>query len=91
MEKRLAASDREKLNKGPCKKDTYPKRLGRHEHRTIAEQKIGRSLLPGEIVHHRDTDRHNNSAENLMVFKNQREHIEYHLKHPEEPELLKRG
>jgi hypothetical protein len=37
-------------------------------YRQIAEQKIGRKLLPGEHVHHRDGDRSNNHPRNLDVM-----------------------
>lgn len=37
------------------------------EHILIAEKKIGRYLNPGEIVHHIDGDKSNNSPDNLMV------------------------
>ncbi len=33
---------------------TYTKRLGRHEHRVVAEQMLGRALNVGEVVHHMD-------------------------------------
>lgn len=38
-----------------------------YEHRLVAEQKIGRRLLPGEIVHHIDGNKQNNGPENLEV------------------------
>lgn len=56
---------------------TYAKLHGRHEHRVIAAQKIGRPLRPGEIVHHIDGDRRNNHPDNLAVMT-QSEHIALH-------------
>lgn len=57
---------------------TYTKRFGRHEHRIVAEQILGRPLLPGEIVHHIDKDKRNNSPENLIIFPNQSAHVRWH-------------
>ncbi len=59
---------------------TYTKVYGRHEHRIAAEQKLGRSLYPGEVVHHIDGNKRNNRPENLMVFKSQKEHAAWHAK-----------
>ena len=53
---------------------TYRKSLGRHEHRVVAEQKLGRPLRKGEIVHHIDGDYRNNDPDNLMVLPSQSEH-----------------
>ena len=51
-------------------------------HRVIAAERLGRPLLPGEIVHHRDGDSTNNHPSNLMVLPSQRyhAHVEYHLR-----------
>lgn len=48
------------------------------EHRIIAEQKIGRYLRYGEIVHHIDENKFNNSINNLIVFKDNKNHARYH-------------
>lgn len=58
---------------------TYSKQYGRHEHRIVAEKKLGRELRPGEIVHHIDADKRNNDPENIMVFPSQSEHMKRHL------------
>ena len=57
---------------------SYRKYLGQHEHRVIAEQKIGRPLRKGEIVHHIDGNFRNNSPDNLMVLSSQAEHCKIH-------------
>jgi len=58
----------------------YEKTYGRHTHRVVAEQMLGRKLRPGEVVHHIDGDKRNNTPSNLMVFKNQAEHAAWHVK-----------
>lgn len=56
---------------------SYLKVDSRHEHRTVAENKLGRKLLTGEIVHHKDGDKWNNSPDNLEVVT-QAEHMRLH-------------
>jgi len=56
----------------------YVKRGGRHEHRVVAEEMLGRPLAPGEIVHHIDRDGRNNDPTNLVVLGSRAEHIEEH-------------
>jgi hypothetical protein len=55
----------------------YVKYRGRHMHRVVAELKLGRALLPGEIVHHIDGDKWNNDPDNLAVMT-QAEHARIH-------------
>lgn len=50
------------------------------EHRFIVEIKIGRYLTKEEVVHHIDEDKTNNDIDNLMLFKNQKEHSSFHIK-----------
>lgn len=57
---------------------TYVKMNGRHMHRVIAEEKLGRPLLPKEVVHHIDGNRRNNDPENLEITT-QSAHIRIHL------------
>lgn len=49
-----------------------------HEHRAVAESVLGRSLTPGEVVHHEDLNKRNNNPENLIVFPNQAAHAYHH-------------
>ena len=60
------------------KDDTYRKLHGRHEHRVVAEQMLGRALKPGEIVHHIDGNKHNNDPSNLEVMT-QGQHVFEHI------------
>jgi hypothetical protein len=49
-----------------------------YEHRVVAQQKIGRALLPGEQVHHIDGNKQNNDPRNLEVVGSIAEHFVYH-------------
>lgn len=47
------------------------------QHRLVMEKYIGRYLNPGEVIHHIDGNRSNNSIDNLMLFPNQSSHINF--------------
>lgn len=49
------------------KPTTYRKSFGRHAHRVIMEETVGRPLRSDEIVHHIDGNAQNNSPENLTI------------------------
>ena len=47
-------------------------------HRSVAELKLGRPLKSGEVVHHKDRNKQNNSFNNLQVFSSQAHHWGVH-------------
>ena len=51
-----------------------------YEHRLVMEAHIGRYLTKEEVIHHIDGDKENNKIENLMLFKNNSDHLRYHKK-----------
>lgn len=76
----MSAATREKIRAARLKEDArgYTKCFGKHEHRLVAESILCRPLERGEVVHHIDKNKRNNSPDNLVVFKNQAEHARYH-------------
>lgn len=50
------------------------------EHRYKMEQFLKRELTTEERIHHIDFDKQNNNIENLMLFKDQRDHSKFHNK-----------
>ena len=52
-----------------------------HAHVVVAESKIGRLLLKGEVVHHIDENKFNFEPSNLEVKSSPSEHAKMHAKH----------
>ena len=50
------------------------------EHRAIVENFIKRALVRGECIHHIDQNKQNNDINNLMIFRNHKEHSAFHNK-----------
>jgi len=44
-------------------------------HRWVAEKSIGRELKSGEVVHHKNGNKLDNTPKNLTVYRNQSEHM----------------
>jgi hypothetical protein len=49
-------------------------------HRWVVEKKLGRKLRAGEVVHHINRNKRDNSHDNLQVFASQEEHDAQHEK-----------
>lgn len=50
------------------------------EHVLVMEKHLGRFLEKDEVVHHEDGNRSNNEIKNLILFKNNLEHLNFHRK-----------
>lgn len=47
-------------------------------HIIVAEEKLGRQLLPDETVHHKDSNKLNNAPDNLIIFATKADHTRFH-------------
>jgi len=65
------------LNQGYVRVTVVPGRKGkrRYAHQIEAEKIIGRPLMPGEVVHHRNEHRSDNVGGNLKVHANAGVHV----------------
>lgn len=50
-----------------------------YDHFLIAEEKLGRPLKDGEVVHHIDGNKHNNNLENILIFQSISDHSRFHM------------
>lgn len=48
------------------------------EHRLVMENKLGRTLKPGEVIHHKNENTKDNRIQNLQLFANNAEHKKHH-------------
>jgi hypothetical protein len=71
------------LSKLKNSKNSYVKFHGRHEHRIVMENHLGRPLFSWEIVHHKDGNKSNNTLENLEVMNQSQHAIEHFTKFTE--------
>jgi len=80
--RRASKGDQGAVRRGTGSPNSYVKLHGRHEHRVVMEEHLGRALGSDEIIHHKDRNKKNNSIKNLELT-NRPDHMREHL-----PEML---
>lgn len=50
-----------------------------YEHILVVEEHMGSSLPKGAVVHHKDSNKLNNSLDNLQIMESQSAHMELHM------------
>jgi len=53
---------------------------GKLVHRWAVEKSLGRKLLPGEVVHHKNSFKTDNRRSNLQVLRSSSQHRIHHMK-----------
>ena len=66
------------MNRGYKEMWINRKQKSMYEHRFIAQKLLKRELKRGEVVHHIDFNRKNNSIDNLLVFRSNADHTRFH-------------
>lgn len=64
--------------------DVYTRGCFRPEHRIVFEKHLGRKLIKGEVIHHRDGNKQNNKIENLQLLSNVNHCFAVETKHSED-------
>ena len=78
---RMTANAKTKIRNahlGKGKSLGYAKFHGRHLHRIVAEEMLGKALV-NEVIHHKDGNKRNNVPANLEIMPSQAEHARLHF------------